>query len=79
MYYVAIQHNAILKLNDKHLKLVDEFIYLESNISSTESAVNLWIREKWTSIDKLSTKWKSNLFKKIKRKFFQAVAMSVLL
>ena len=37
------QHGAIFTLNDKPLKLVDQFTYLSSNISSTESDVNIRI------------------------------------
>ena len=40
---------------------------------------NVCIGKTWTAIDKLSTKWKSDLPDKIKLKFFQAVAVSVLL
>ena len=36
------------------LKLVDQFIYLGSNTSSTESNVNIYIGKTWTIIDKLS-------------------------
>ena len=35
------QEGAISTLNDKSLKLVDQFICLSSNISSTESDVNV--------------------------------------
>ena len=40
--------------NGKPLKL-DLFIYLGSNISSTEIDVNVHIGKAWTAIDKLST------------------------
>ena len=33
-------YSTISSLNDKPLKLVDQFIYLGSNISSTENYVN---------------------------------------
>ena len=35
------------------LKLVDQFIYLGNNISSTESNVNIGIVKAWTTVDKL--------------------------
>ena len=53
------QDGAISTLNRKLLKLDDHFTYLVSNISSTESDVN--ISKAWTVIDRLSTVWKSNL------------------
>ena len=62
-----------------HLKLLDQFIYLGSNISSTESNVNRCIGKPWIAIDRLSIIWKSNLANETKQEFFQAVAMSVLL
>ena len=37
------QDNAILSLDSKSLKLIPQFIYLSSNISSTESDVNICI------------------------------------
>ena len=55
------------------------YIYLGSNISSTESDVNICIGKAWNAIDWLSIIWKSDLFDKIKQKFLQAAAMSVLL
>ena len=42
-----------ISLNGKPLKLVNQFTYLSSNISSTESDVN--IGKAWMAIDKLST------------------------
>ena len=48
------QDNAISSLNGKPLKLVDQFIYLGSNISSTKSDVNICIGKAWTAIDSLS-------------------------
>ena len=38
-------------LNGKPLKLVDEFIYCGSNISSTQSDVNIHIGEAWSVTD----------------------------
>ena len=61
------------------MKLVDQFIYLGSNILSTEKDVNIPMGKVWTTIDKLTTIWKSDLSDKIKRDFFSAVTVSVLL
>ena len=66
-------------LNYKPLKLANQFTYLDSNISSTESNVNLCIGKVWTAMGWLSVIWKSDFSDKIKQKFLQAVAMSVLL
>ena len=68
---------AISSLNGKPLKFVDQFIYLSSNISSTESNVNICIGKVRTAIDRLLIIWKSDLSDKIKLEFFQTVAMSV--
>ena len=47
------QDGAICSLNDKLLKLVDQFTYLGSNISSTESDVNTRVGKAWTAIYRL--------------------------
>ena len=43
--------HIILTLNDKPLKLEDQFIYFGSNISSTKSYVNVHIGKVWNTID----------------------------
>ena len=70
------QNAAIFKLKDKPLKLEEHFTYLGSNISSIDNDVNVRIRKVCTSIDRLSMMLKSDLSDKIKRLFYQAVAMS---
>ena len=72
------QDRAISTLNSKPLNL-DEFTYLSSNISSTESDVNICIGGVLTAIDKLLIIRKLDFSDKVKRDFFQVVAMSVLL
>ena len=62
-------------LNSKPLRLVEHFPYLGSNISSTESEVNIRIGKTWTVICRLSIIWKSDLCNKIRREFFQAVSV----
>ena len=54
--------NMIATLNDKFLESKDQFTYLGSNISSTESDVNICIEKAWTAVDKLTTTRKSSLF-----------------
>ena len=69
----------ISTLNVKPLNLVDQFTYLGSNISSTESDVNVHMSRALTTIDKLSIIWKSDVSGKIKRDFFQTMSESLLL
>ena len=61
------------------LKLVDKFTYLGSNVSSTEKDIDTWRTKAWTAIDRLSIIWKSDLTDKMKRSFFQAAVVSILL
>ena len=70
------QDDTIFWLNSKPLKLVDHLTHQGSNIPSTESNVNIHIGK---AIEMLSIIWKSDLSDKIKREFFQAVAVTVLL
>ena len=59
------------------MKLVDT--YLGSSVSSTETDINTRLAKAWTAIDRQSVIWKSALTDKIKRSFFQAAVVSVLL
>ena len=61
------------------LKLVDKFTYLGSSVSSTEKDIDTRLTKAWTAINKLSIIWKSNLTDKMKRSFFQAAVVSILL
>ena len=61
------------------VKLVDQFPYLGNKISSTEKDVKIRLGKAWNAIDKLSIIWKSDLSDEIKRNFFQAVDLSILL
>ena len=45
------QDSDIASLNDKTMKLVNQFTYLDSIISSTESDINIRINKVWTDID----------------------------
>ena len=73
------QRGNISTLNGSSLKLVDKFTYLESSVSSTETDISLLLAKAWTAIDRLSAIWKSDLTVKMKRSFFQAAVMSILL
>ena len=63
------QERAISTLNGMPLKLVDKFIYHGSNISSTESDLNICLTKAWTAIDRLSIMWKADIFDRIKQEF----------
>ena len=73
------QEGVISTRSGKHLKLVDKFTYLGSNISSIESNVNIHLAKVWTAIDRLLFIRKSYQSHKIKWDFFQAVAVFILL
>ena len=64
------REGVISTLNARHLKLVDKFTYVSSNISSTVSKVKICLAKAWTAIDRLSMIRKSDVF--------QAVAVSIL-
>ena len=76
-YMCFNQRGDISTLNGSSLKLADKFTYLGSSVSSTETDIN--IRQAWAAIDKLSVIWKSDLTDKIKRSFFQAALVRILL
>ena len=78
--FMCFNQNGVIKsLNNKPLKMVDNFIYLGSNISSTESDVNIRIGKAWAAMKNLSIIWKSNLPNHMKCEFFQATVVSILL
>ena len=61
------------------LKLVDKLTYLGSSVSSTEKDIETRLTRAWTAIYSLSIIWKSDLTDKMKRSFFQAAVVSILL
>ena len=63
----------------KSFRFIEKFAYLSSNITSTESNVNTQLVKAWTANDRLSIIWKSDLSDKIKRDFFQAATVLILL
>ena len=73
------QTGDISTLDGTSLKLVDKFTYLGSSVSSTEKDIDTRLTKTWTAIDRLSIIWKSDLTDKMKRSFFQAVVVSILL
>ena len=73
------QIGDISTLDGTPLKLVDKFTYLENSVSSTEKDIDTRLTKAWTAIDSLSIIWKSDLIDKMKRSFFQAAVVSILL
>ena len=73
------QTGDITTLDGTFLKLVDKFTYLGSSDSSTEKDISTRLTKALTAIDKLSIIWKSDLTDKMKRTFFEAAVVSILL
>jgi exonuclease III len=73
------QQGVILSKNNKTIKSVNEFVYLGSNIQSTERDIEIRKAKAWAALDSLSTVWKSTLSEKLKKQFFRATVESVLL
>ena len=61
------------------LKLVDKFTYQGNSVSTTETKINTRLAKAWTAIESLSVISKSDLTDKMKRSFFQAAVVSILL
>ena len=79
IYMCFNQVGDISTLDGTSLKLVDKFTYLGSSISSTKKDIDMRLMKAWTAIDKLLVIWKSDLTDKMKRSFFQAAVVSILL
>ena len=60
------QNGATISLKGKPLKLVGQFTYHGGNISSTGSDVNIHIGKSCTTIERLTTIWKSDHCNEIK-------------
>ena len=73
------QTGDISPLDGTSLKLVDKFTYQGSSVSSTEKDIDTRLTKAWTAIDRLSIIWKSDLTDKMKRSFFHAAVVSILL
>ena len=78
-YMCYNQTGDITTLDGASLKLVDKFTYLGSSVSSTEKDIDTRLTKAWTAINRLLIIWKSDLTDKMKRSFFQAVVISILL
>ena len=78
-YICYNQTGNITTRDGASLKLVDKFTYLGSSVSSTENDIDTRLTKAWTAIDRLLIIWKSDLTDKMKRSFFQAAVVSILL
>ena len=78
-YMCYNQTGDISTLDGTSLKLVDNFTYRGSSISSTKKDIDMRLTKAWTAINRLSIIWKSDLTDKMKRSFIQAAVVSILL
>ena len=78
-YMCFNQTGDISTLGGSSLKLADTFTYQGSSVSSTEKDIDTRLTKAWTAINRLSVIWKSDLTDKMKRSFFQATVVSILL
>ena len=78
-YMCYNQTGDISILDRTSLILVNKLTYLGSSVSSTEKDIHMRLTKAWTAIDRLSIIWKSDLTNKMKRSFFQAAVVSILL
>ena len=78
-YMCFNQTDDFSALNSNTLKLVDKFTYLGSNVSSIKTDINTLRGKAWIANDRLPVIWKSDLTDKMKRSFFQAAIVSILL
>ena len=73
------QAGDISTLGGSSLKLVDKFTYLGSSVLLTQKYIKMRLTKAWIAIDRLSVIWKLDLTDKMKRSFFQAAAVLILL
>ena len=78
-YMCYNQTGHIATLDGASLKLVEKFTFLGSIVSSTDKNINKRLTKAWTAIDRLSIIWKSDLTDNMKRSFFQAAVVLILL
>ena len=78
-YMCYNQTGGFSTLDRTPLKLGDKFTYLWTRVSSTEKNIDTRLNKAWTGITRLSIIWKSDLTDKMKRSFFQAAVVLILL
>ena len=75
----SILYHLLKEATSPHYMVVDKFTYLGSSVSFTEKDINTRLTKTWSATDNLSVKWKSDLTDKIKRSFYKAAVVSILL
>ena len=78
-YMCYNQTGDITTLDGTPLKLEDKFTFLGSSVSSTEKDIDTRLTKAWTAVDRISIISISDLTDKMKRSFFQAAVISILL
>ena len=78
-YICYNQTGDICTPNGTSLKLVDKFTYPGSSVTSNEKDIDTRLMKAWAAIDRLLIIWKSDLTDKMKRSFFHAAVVSILL
>ena len=78
-YMCFNQTSDISTLNGNALKLVDKFTHVGSSFSSIKTDIDTRLAKEWTANNIVSIAWKSDLTDKMKRNFFQAAVVSILL
>ena len=77
---MSYNHRSDISTLDRtSLKRVDKFTFLGGSVSSTEKDIDTRLTKARTAIDRLSIIWKADLTVKMKRSFFQAAVVSILL
>ena len=71
-YIIALSHNL------STLQII-QLLFWHKPTSSAEKDIDTRLTKSWTAIDKLLIIWKSDLTDKMKRSFFQAAVVSILL
>ena len=78
--FICYNEEGEIKLrNGTNIKPVKEFVYLGSNIQSTERDIEIRKAKAWSALDGLTIIWKSTLSDKLKRDLFKAAVESILL
>ena len=72
-YMCFNQGGDISTRKDGPLQLVDKFTYQGSSVSSTKNDINMQLAKAWTTFNRLSVIWKSDLTDKIKPIFFSSI------
>ena len=76
---IAVNTEGIITAqNGCDLKQVKDFNYLDSKVISSENDIQMRIGSAWSTLNKLTPIWRSNLDVSIKREFFKTTVESVL-